>query len=164
MNVNGRVNIIGPNVNNQFGLFDKIPINQKPTDYLEATTGNWQPNSLSNTFFSAENIKQIQNGIRSGVYKKSNGRYLIDEQNCDTLKIIMRSIYLTSATNLPTDIKGQVLALNNLVYEYAVPQIYNEAEAYMKYKNDVSTLAVPLTRPAYMSAKGQNPLELKKWF
>ena len=34
----------------------------------------------------------------------------------------------------------------------------------MKYKNDVSTLAVPQDRPAYVNTKGDNSLELKPFF
>ena len=76
----------------------------------------------------------------------------------------MRSIFLTNATNLPDRIADQVAALNKLVIDYAVPQIYGEAQGYIKYKNDVSTLAVPIDTPAYVSQKGREPLELKPWF
>ena len=45
---------------------------------------------ISDLYFSKENIQIIQNGLRAGVYKKSNGSYVIDEQNHDELMIIMR--------------------------------------------------------------------------
>ena len=92
----------------------------------------------------------------------SNGRFLIGDQDEDTLKIIMRSTFLQSATNLPTKITQQVEALNKLVIDYAVPQVFGEAQGYIKYKNDVSTLVVPIERPT--STYSNNTLELKPWF
>ena len=98
----------------------------------------------------------------AGVYKTSNGRFQIGYQNEDTLKIIMRSIYLQHASNLPTNITQQVEALNKLVTDYCIPQICGEATGYIKYKNDVSTLVVPIERPT--STYSNTTLELKPWF
>ena len=47
----------------------------------------------------------------------------------------MRAIYLQHCKNLPTNITGQIEELNNMVVEYAVPQIFGEANSYIKYKN-----------------------------
>ena len=52
---------------------------------------------LSDTFFSSQNIQLLQNSIRAGVYNMSNGKFTIGPQDCDTLKIIMRSIFLQYA-------------------------------------------------------------------
>ena len=161
--MNGRVDILGPNDPDPFSLYDKIPVRQN-TAYQNALEGNWNPNVLSCAFFSSDNIQIIQNSIRAGVYEASKGRFKIGPQNEDSLKIIMRSIFLQSALNLPTHIEEQIKALNKLVTDYAVPQVSSEATAYIKYKNDVSNLAVPLANPAYVSQKGQFPLELKPWF
>ena len=161
--MNGRVHILGPTLPNPFSLYDKIPVRQSTT-YKNALQGNWTTSSLSNTFFNKNNIRNLQHSLREGVHKLSKGRYNIGDQNEDTLKIIMRSIYLQSALNQPTNIEGQVDALNQLVLNYAIPQVCGEAEAYIKYKNDVSTLAVPLASPIYVSTAGQNTLELKPWF
>ena len=106
----------------------------------------------------------VHNAIRAGVHKKSNGRYIIGKQNVDTLKIIMRSIYLQHARNKPCNITDQIEGLNQLVLDYAVPQVLGEVESYVKYKHDVSTLAVPMQRPAHMSTAGSNTLELKPFF
>ena len=74
----------------------------------------------------------------------------------------MRSIYLQHATNLPTSITNQVEQLNGLVLDYAIPQICGEATGYIKYKNDVSTLPIPLQRGS--STYSNNILELKNFF
>ena len=161
MQVNGRVDILNYNPYDRFHLHDKIPTGNS-TSYRDALTGNWQDNLLSNAFFSANNIRIIQNGLKAGVYNLSKGRFLIGDQDEDTLKIIMRSIFLQSATNLPTKIKEQIAALNKLVLDYSVPQIFGEAQGYIKYKNDVSTLVVPIARPT--STYSNTTLELKPWF
>lgn len=162
MNANGRINIMGPKKEDIFSLYDKIPINQKSTNFNEAMTGNWTPNLVSRAFFSSENIEILQNALKAGVYKSSNSRYIIGRQNEDTLKIIMRSIYLQHSINLETNITQQISALNKMVTDYCVPQVLGEAEGYIKYKSDVSNLAVPIKRP--VSTYHSNTLEMKNFF
>jgi hypothetical protein len=145
MNYNGRVDIITPNLDNLFNMKDKIP--QETFDYRDAVTGNWYKTKLSDLFFSKENIELLQNGIRAGVYKMSNNKYIIDKQNYDELKVIMRSIFLQNSKNKPNNITGQINTLNNLVLDYAIKQVYGEANGYIKYKYDISTLAEPISHP-----------------
>jgi hypothetical protein len=159
---NGRIDIKTPNTSKLFELYDKIPANQCVT-FRNPTEGLWIKNSLSDAFFSLENIQVLQTGIRSGVYKRSNGQYVIAPQDCDTLKIIMRSVFLQYAANYPDNISEQVNELNRMVLNYCVQQVYSEAQGYLKYINDASTLAVPLSHPV-MSSKNDRQLELKKWF
>jgi hypothetical protein len=162
VNVNGRVDLLSPNTNTLFSMTDRIPIN-KCSDFRDAMNGTWNNTLLSNLFFSAANIRIIQNALRVGIYKLSNGQYIIGDQNCDELKIIMRSIYLQNSKNQPNDLTQQIEALNKMVLEYAVPQVYGEAEGYMKYRLDASTLAVPIAHPV-MSKINDKQLELKPWF
>ena len=162
MNQNGRVQILGSQEKNQFDLYDKIPVSDC-SSFRDAMNGNWECSELSTTFFSSQNIQTIQNGLRQGVYNKSNGLFIIGEQDCDTLKVIMRSIFLQNSANLKTNIMEQVNALNKLVLDYCIPQVYGEAEGYIKYKHDISTLAMPMQRPAAPSYKTKT-LELKPWF
>ena len=159
---NGRVNILGPNLDMRFSMTDRIPVNQC-SSFRDAMTGNWNDTPLSDAFFSAKNMKIVQNGIRAGVYNKSNGQYVIGEQNGDELKIIMRSVFLQHSKNVATDIPGQIQTLNDLVLNYAVNQVYGEAEGYMKYKRDASTLVIPLSAPI-LSYSNDKQLELKHWF
>lgn len=159
---NGRVDITTPDMNALFAMRDRIPVNQC-LSYRDANTGNWYDTQLSDVFFSAENIQILQNGIRAGVYQRSQGKFHIGEQNCDELKTIMRSIFLQYAQNNVRGIQQQVSLLNEQVLNYAVKQVYSEAEAYTKYKHDVSTLVVPIDRPI-MSNTNDKQLVLKKWF
>ena len=143
---NGRVDIMGPNTTAAFTLSDRMPVNQI-TSYRDAMNGNWYNTKLSDVFFSEQNIITLQNGIRVGVFKKSNEKYLIGNQDSDELKIVMRSIFLQNAKNLPDNIPQQIKNLNKLVLNYAVHQVYGEADGYMKYKRDASTLIMPMEHP-----------------
>ena len=159
---NGRVNILDNAPNSVFNLYDKIPVEQNITSYRKALTGNLEDNMLSKVFFSKGNIIILQKKIMKGVYDNSNGRFRIGYQDEDTLKIIMRSIFLQNAANNPNNITEQVEALNQIVADYCVPQICSEAQAYINYKNDVSNLAVPIQRP--VSTYNNNILKLKNFF
>jgi hypothetical protein len=159
---NGRINIKTSNTSTLFQMYDKIPANQCVT-FRNATEGLWSQTSLSQSFFSRENIQIIQNGIRSGVYKKSNEQYIIAPQDYDSLKIIMRSIFLQHSANLPNNITHQINELNKIVLDYCIHQVYSEAQSYMKYIDDVSTLVVPISHPVQTS-NNDRQLELKSWF
>ena len=160
---NGRIDILGPNIEQQFAMYDKIPNSSKCTSFHDAMIGNWENTALSDAFFSTGNMEIVQNALRNGVYAMSNGAYLIGPQDCDNLKMIMRSVFLQSAMNLATDIPGQIAALNKVVVDMFVPKLYNEARAYLQYKRDASTMYKPIDRPIY-SAENDKTLELKPWF
>jgi hypothetical protein len=143
-------------------MYDKIPANQCVT-FRNPTEGLWTSNSLSNAFFSQQNIQIIQNGIRAGIYHRSNGQYTIGPQDCDSLKIVMRSVFLQYSANQPNNITQQIAQLNKIVLEYCIQQVYSEAQGYMKYINDASTLVVPISHPV-MANDNDRQLELKPWF
>ena len=164
---NGRVDIInktqGPDISKLFDIYDRIPANQCTT-FREPTLGQWDETSLSNAYFSKENIQIIQNGIRAGVYKKSNQQYTVDHQDCDALKVIMRSVFLQHAANQPQNISKQIEELNKIVLDYCIFHVYSEAQGYMKYLRDVSTLAVPLAMPVVESQRDKNNYLMPNWF
>ena len=159
---NGRVDIKSPNTSTLFQMYDKIPANQCVT-FRNATEGLWTTDSLSNAFFSEQNIQIIQNGIRAGVYHRSNGQYVIGPQDCDSLKIVMRSVFLQNSANQPNNITQQIAQLNKIVLEYCIQQVYSEAQGYIKYISDASTLVVPISHPV-MANDNDRQLELKPWF
>ena len=98
-------------------------------------------------FFSKQNIQILQNGLRAGIYHRSNGQYVIGPQDCDPLKVVMRSVFLQHAANQQNNISQQIAELNKIVLNYCIQQVYSEAQGYVKYLRDVSTLAVPLANP-----------------
>ena len=162
-NINGRVNILQPDPNIQFSLYDKISHDSKITNYRDPLKGNWKDSSLSLAFFSAPNIQALQNGIRAGVHKLSKGQFTISPQCTDTLKIIMRSVFLSYSANKPDDIALQIQALNKIVLDYCIPQVHGEAQGYMKYLEDASTLVVPIDRPVQVDVNDKT-LSEKFWF
>ena len=161
---NGRVNLLEPQDGDaRFKMFERIGVRNKATEFRNPLEGIWEDNLLSRLFFSAENIQIIQNGLRAGVYRLSKGDYVIPPQNQDALKIIMRSIYLQYARHHPHDLTKQIEDLNNLVWDYSIPFVYNESKAYVKYLVDQSTLVMPMDREMRPDREYKQ-LELKPWF
>ena len=160
---NGRVNLVeAPSAEMQFKMQERIAVKNKTSEYRDALAGDIESNMLATVYFSAENIQIVQNGLRAGVYKMSGDKYIIAPQNIDTLKVIMRSIFLQYAEYDMNNIKNEVSRLNKLVLDYAVSSVYNEAVGYMKYCEDQSTLVVPLELPR-QSDREYKQLELKQW-
>jgi hypothetical protein len=75
----------------------------------------------------------------------------------------MRSVFLQNASNKPFNIKEQVEQLNVIVLNYCIQQVYSEAQGYMKYLEDASTLVVPIAHPM-MESTYDKQLQLKPWF
>ena len=82
---NGRVSILEPSTDIRFSMTDRIPVSQC-SSFRDAMTGNWNDTPLSKAFFSSQNMRIIQNGIRAGVYNRSNGQYVIGEQNLKEIR------------------------------------------------------------------------------
>lgn len=165
---NGRVNIISqPDPNVMFRMQERIALKNKPTSYYNALSGNdWEDNLLARTYFSAENVQIIQNGLRAGVYKMSKtagNEIVVPPQNVEQLSVIMRSIYFQYGENFGTDIRGQIERLNKIVLDDVVPRVYNESMGYLKYLQDQSSLVVPLANPLHHD-RNYKQLELKPWF
>ena len=164
---NGRVDVFGskegPDISNLFAMYDKIPANQCTT-FREPTLGQWDETPLSKAYFSQSNIQIIQNGIRAGVYAKSNKQYVVAPQDCESLKLIMRSVFLQHSVNNPQQISQQIFELNKIVLDYCIFNVYSEAQGYMKYLTDVSTLAVPLAPPVMTAQNDKRNYKMPSWF
>ena len=159
---NGRIDIKSPNTSAMFEMYDKIPAKQCST-FRHPTEGLWSETDISVVFFSHPNMQLLQNGIRAGVYKRSNSQYIIAPQDCEALKIIMRSVFLQHSANKPTQITEQIAELNKIVLNYCIQQVYSEAQGYIKYLDDASTLVVPIAHPV-MTDNSDRELEFKGWF
>ena len=161
-NVNGRVNLVDqPRTDALFSLYDKNKVNK--TSFRDALKGNKQENILSKTFFSAENIQIIQNGLRAGVYNKSGNNLVIGTQSDDAIKLIMQEIYLDNAKNDNTPISSQIRVLNSIILDKYVNKLYGEAQGYINYIRDVSTIKVPNNYPMPSGDRDHKSLEYKRW-
>ena len=159
---NGKINIMGPNISTKFSMMDRIPINTN-TNYQNVLTGNFERSRLSDSYFSKQNIQIIQNGIRKGVNDKSLKRILVDNQPEDQIVTVMRAMYLQYSKNLELNISQQIEELNSHVLHYCINSVFNEAVAYLKYKEDASNMHRPMQHPIY-SNKTNKTLEQKPWF
>jgi hypothetical protein len=159
--MNGRVNL---NASSSSGGHAEVPgfsyrTTTEQSFATDALRGNWEVTTLSKAFFSKDNVKLIQNAIRKAVYDKSGPKkYVIDDQSADELSIIMRTMYLQYAQNLPHDLAGQLSDLNEKVLNWSVPHILSAVDHYHYYLNDISHMPVPLARSVSLSSAGTKSL------
>jgi hypothetical protein len=118
--------------------------------------------SLSDSFFSKENVDVIQNEIIKRVYNQSS--YVISRQSDVNLQIIMRSIYLQYGKNLPCQIKEQVIELNEEVYRECLRIIIPNIKQTIGYRNDLNKLPPTMNRSLNVSSKGTKTLYDKVGF
>lgn len=164
-NYNGRINLVeDANPDARFQMAEKIAIKNKSSEYRDAITGLQEDNLLAKVYFSEENVQMLQNGLRAGVYEMSQRQIVIPPQNVDNLKVIMRSMYLQYAKHPDKTemITSEIEKLNKYVLDYAIPSVYNEAQGYMNYVRDQSTLVMPLERPQQTDRDFKH-LEWKRW-
>ena len=103
-------------------------------------------NPLTQSFFSKENLDNLQNCIIKTVYERSSGNWKISRQSDNELYIVMRSLYLQYGKNLPYDIEGQVAELNRQVLIDVVPRIITKVEQHLAYQRDQGSTYRPIPR------------------
>ena len=155
--MNGRINI-----QNQFDLFDKIPVDVTATPYTNATRGIYEETDLSITFFSAENIINLQKAIISNIKQMTD--YTIPAQNEDTLKSVMWGAYMEFAAHIPNKVDEQIKSLNRNVLEQCIPGIVEAIKADIKYRYDISHMHTPIAHSVSTSNKGLQNNEFKTFF
>lgn len=119
---------------------------------------------LNTVFFSKSNIDHLQQKIHDQVALMSGGKYRIDRQNDDDLKIIMRSYYLMFSKNNPAAISEELEDLNSRVVGYASGKIYSEVDFHMFYRKDIEEFAAPIANPVNVHVFGSRSGELKSFF
>ena len=157
----GRVsNIQQPNTSKLFQMYERVSYSEN-TEELSKTDST----PLSMAFFSNQNIQIIHNGIRAGVYEKTNHKYIIDTQDIDQLKFVMRSVFTQNALHQPTNIPQQIESLNKIVLNYCIHQICVELTSYLKYIHDISTMYVHNDHPIDDNDAKYRQLEFNtQWF
>lgn len=153
---NGRVTNIDSNTYKPSYMVNQEGGNK---DFKNHAVVNLQtPTKLSELYFSKSNIQNVQNQIRYKIYTISKGQHTIGEQSDVELKIIMRSIYLQYGKYTDTNLKEQIIELNKLVLEYAVPRIFTQIQQYNTYLYDVQHLPMPMARSQNVSSAGTKNL------
>lgn len=120
--------------------------------------------TLNKIFFSKENMDHLQKEIQNQVRVMSGGKYIIDRQNDDDLKIIMRSYYLTFAKNDPNFVDRELEELNGRVIGYCSAKVYSEVDFHMFYRKDLEDFAPPIANPMNPHVYGTRVGELKSFF
>lgn len=159
--MNGRVDLSSTPIA-PFQLFEE----SNPPRHCAAggpSLGNRSQTEVSDLFFSSKNVDALQEAIRYQVYVRTDGKHVIGRQSEVDLEIVMRSVYLEYARNLPFDVVGQVRELNAIVLKMTVPKIVREIEMYLVYRKDISTLPVPLERSQNVSRAGTRSLHMKEF-
>lgn len=159
--MNGRVDISQNADASLYALFERG--NGKSQFSREAIINVHPTTQLNDLYFSDQNIRILQLGIRNMIANLSQGEFQIGNQSEVELQVIMRAIYLSNAKHLPYDIVGQVRELNKQVIDYCVPRIMEEIRMFKYYKKDVSQLPMPMARGEFSSSKGMKVLESREF-
>ena len=130
---------------------------QENTAYRDIIKTTLERSPLSDFFFGSRNLNHLQQLLIKLVHEKSNGVYQIGRQNDTELLIIMRSIFLQYAKNLPYDVQSleqQICELNRQVILYALPKLMSNIQQYLSYVRDHGSNIRPLDRGEHISSAG----------
>jgi hypothetical protein len=160
----GRIpNFNEPHEFKKFSLYGGEPLPSQDT--RQELIGHMHTETpLNKTFFSQANIDGLQTKIYQQVLQMSGGKYKIDKQSDDDLKLIMRSYYLMFGRNNPASVASDLEDLNARVVGYAAAKIYSEVDFYMFYRKDIEDFAPPIANPMNVHVYGSRYGELKSFF
>ena len=119
---------------------------------------------LNAVFFSQSNLEHIQQAVHAQVMMMSGGKYSIDRQNEDDIKIIMRSYYLMYGKNNPKMVAEELEDLNRRTIGYVSGKVFSEVDFYMFYRKDIESFAPPIANPTNVHVYGSRSNELKSFF
>lgn len=150
---------------NLFQTHEDARLPYASTFQQQATIRVHVPTPLNQAFLSERNIQYLQDEIRYGVWKASNNEYVIDPQNPDDLKTVMRSYYLQYSTNDPSrSLQDQLNYLNNLVLKFSIDRVMVEIKQYVKYRKDILQYPEQISRPINVNMVGSKSAEFKSFF
>ena len=104
-------------------------------------------------FFSKSNIDNIQKTIKNIVLKTLNVE-LTQNQNTESLLMVMRYVYLQDGRFLKYNINEQVGMLNKKLLNIIMPDIITGIKQQLGYIKYISTPLTPIDRPFSDSVKG----------
>lgn len=104
-------------------------------------------------FFSVENVRMIQDKIKQIIYKLSNV-ILTEDQDVNSLLIVMRDVYLREGRFLRYKITQQVEDLNIKLLNRLIPDILTGVKQQLGYLKYINSPIDPMDRPINNSIKG----------
>lgn len=104
-------------------------------------------------FFSKTNVDKIQQIIKELIKEYLNVE-LTQDQNVQSLLMVMRDIYLQNGRFLDYEIKKQVDDLNLKLLNTLLPDIITNVKQQLEYLNYIEKPLDPIDRPLNDSVKG----------
>ena len=128
-------------------MYDESYDNYNAISHM-ALKGTIDESKLSDSFFSKNNIDNLQMLIKNCIYKASNGTIILEvDQELTDLIIVMRSIYFEFGKFLPHNINDQVKQLNKLVLKNIIPNMMTEIKQNQEYIRVIESPIVPIPLP-----------------
>ena len=146
---NGRVSDVKLSVSDAF-VKQPVDLTMVHDNTETSIKGILDGNAVNTIFFSDMNVKVLQNALRYGVYKRTGK--VVDEQSPNELYIVMRSIMLQYANFQAGSeaVVAEVQRLNTKVLIYCIDIVSSNVVQHLKYLDELTTLPVPIDRPAYV--------------
>ena len=104
-------------------------------------------------FFSKSNVDNIQKTIKNIVLKTLNVE-LTENQNTESLLMVMRYVYLQDGRFLKYNINEQVRMLNKKLLNIIMPDIITGVKQQLGYIEYINSPLTPIDRPFSDSVKG----------
>lgn len=104
-------------------------------------------------FFSKSNVDNIQKSIKNIVLKTLNVE-LTQNQNTESLLMVMRYVYLQDGRFLKYNINEQVEMLNKKLLNIIMPDIITGVKQQLGYIKYINSPLTPIDRPFSDSVKG----------
>ena len=119
---------------------------------IQKKQSNNDCNLLKKVFFSNKNFDIINKNIVLTVWKKTNKQIKIGLQSKNRLNIAMEYVFLYFSKNLTTNIKHQIIELNNKVVCSVVPDILSNIKQKIDYLKDIEKIREPNQLPVNSSS------------
>lgn len=110
--------------------------------------------TVSQVFFSDENVDLLQKKIILETYRKTSVR--IPPQSTDRLVVVMRYVHATYAKHLPDNIRAQITELDNLVVSLVLPDIVTAVEQITEYEKVIGGHREILETPLNVSRRASS--------
>ena len=155
--------IDGENYRAKFQMQEKVNVNTYLLENVDPMMDILNKSLLYKTYFSVENIKILQNGLRAGLYDISKERFVFPQETTSVnLQLIMKSIISRFGDYTKHDITKEIEMLNEKVLDYCIPFVYKAALSYEIFLKDQLQLIVPLEH-SVQSDRDYKQLQSKLW-
>ncbi len=145
-------------INTKFSLMDRIPL--KDNTFFNSINDIYNSNNaIKNSYFSKENILNIEQGIKKLLSKHNVKSYNI---NNDELIMNMKTIYNENYDKFNNNSSNEIEKLNNKIINLISNNIYKNNMQYNKYIENINYMHTPIDRPLYSNYKN-NSLQPNSW-